>query len=78
MAGLAWHRLLRLWDEEEEEEEEEEADASVLLPLPSRPRSTSTTAVVFLWLVTLVTVHFTLCSFVQDEAAWHHGRYGPE
>ena len=57
----------------EEEEEEEEADALVLLPLSSRPPSTSTTAVVFPWLVTLVTMHFTLCSFVQDKAAWHHG-----
>ena len=62
-------------EEGQEEEEEEEADASDLLPLPSWPRSTSTTAVVFPWLVTLVTMHFKLCSFVQDK---DHGRYGPE
>ena len=63
---------------EDEEEEEEEVDASDLLPLLSWPRSTSTTAVVFPRLVTLVTMHFTVCSFVQDKAARHHGRYGPE
>ena len=31
MTGLAWHRLLRLWDEEEKEEEEEEEAPEVFL-----------------------------------------------
>ena len=76
MAGLAWHRLLRLWDEEEEEEEEEEADSSDLFPPLSWPRSSSTSAVVCSWLVFFCarSVPFLW----QAQAARHHCRYAPE